>query len=282
MKIAITGANGLFGHALVQVVGAMHSALPMTRADADLTQLPDVRGVLLGARPDALIHTAAVPDPDVCERNPEYAFEANVVATRNIVEVAKELAIPIAHISTDAVFDGFAETPRTESDPTHPISVYGKTKLLAEKAIMQLERHWIFRVSVLFGPGKTNFVDKGLEALRSGCPYAVASDQIGSATYTLDAAGKIVKVMESNNFGLFHLCNTGVCSRLELMQQAAIFAGLPTENILGKPMLEMGRAAPRPKCVVLEMRALKLAGISPSRDWKTALAEYVSTRAVTD
>lgn len=282
MKIAITGANGLFGHALVQVVGAVHSTLPMTRADADLTCLPDVRAMLLKKEPDALIHTAAAPDPDACERNPEYAFQANVVATRNIVEVAKELAIPVAHISTDAVFHGSIESPRTESDQTHPISVYGKTKLLAEKAIMQLERHWIFRVSVLFGPGKANFVDKGLEALRNGRTYTVASDQIGSATYTLDAAGKILEVMESNHFGLFHLCNTGVCSRLELMQQAAIFAGLPTENILGKPMLEMGRPAPRPKYVVLEMQALKLAGISPPRDWKTALSEYVSTRALTN
>ncbi len=279
MKIAITGARGLFGHALVQVVGAVHSTLPMTRADADLTRLSDVRRILLGERPDALIHTAAAPDPDVCERNPEYAFEANVVATRNIVEVAKELAIPVAHISTDAVFDGSTESPRTESDPTNPISVYGETKLLAEQAVMQLERYWIFRVSVLFGPGKTNFIDKGLQALKSGRTYAVASDQVGTATYTLDAAAKVLEVMESNRVGLFHLCNTGVCSRLELMQQAAIFAGLPTGNLLGKPIVEMGRPGPRPKTVVMEMRALKTSGISLPRDWKAALAEYLSMRA---
>jgi dTDP-4-dehydrorhamnose reductase len=282
MKIAITGANGLFGHALVQVVGAEHNTLPMTRADADLTRLPDVRGMLLRKRPDAVIHTAAAPDPDACEKNPEYAFEANVVATRNIVEVAKELAIPVAHISTDAVFDGSSETPRTESDPANPISVYGKTKLLAEQAVMQLKRYWIFRVSVLFGPGKANFVDKGLQALKSGRTYTVASDQVGTATYTLDAAGKIMEVMESNHFGLFHLCNTGVCSRLELIQQAAIFAGLPTANVLGKPMLEMGRPGPRPKFVIMDMRALKMAGLSPPRHWKAALAEYISTCAVAD
>ena len=279
MKIAITGANGLFGHALVQVVGAVHSTLPMTRADADLTRLSDVRRILLGERPDALIHTAAAPDPDVCERNPEYAFEANVVATRNIVEAAKELAIPVAHISTDAVFDGSTESPRTESDPTNPISVYGETKLLAEQAVMQLERYWVFRVSVLFGPGKTNFIDKGLQALRSGRTYAVASDQVGTATYTLDAAAKILEVMESNRLGLFHLCNTGVCSRLELMQQAAIFVCLPTGNLLGKPIVEMGRPGPRPKTVVMELHSLKTSGISLPRDWKAALAEYVRMHA---
>src|SRR5215472_2428415 len=82
MKVAITGANGLFGHALVQVIGASHHVLPMTRADADLTRLTDLRRVLLAARPDALIHTAGAPDPDKCERNPEYAFQTNVVAPK--------------------------------------------------------------------------------------------------------------------------------------------------------------------------------------------------------
>ena len=280
MKVAITGANGLFGHGLVQVISQRHETLPMTRAIADLTRLPEVRRFLLAARPDALIHAAAAPDPDLCETNPEYAFQANVVATRNIVSVAEELSIPIAHISTDAVFDGPAGSPRTESDPANPISVYGKTKLLAEQAVMQLKRYWIFRVSVLFGPGKGNFVSKGLQALRSGQTYIVAADQIGSATYTLDAASKICEVLDSDRFGLFHLCNSGTCSRLELIQQAAIFAGLSTSNIIGKPIAEMGRPGPRPKYAVMEMKALQQAGIAPLRPWQDALAEYVATYAM--
>ena len=280
MKIAITGANGLFGHGLVQVFRETHEVFPMTRAEADLTQLDEVRRALLRVRPDALIHTAAAPDPDMCETNPDYAFQNNVVATRNVVEVAEELGIPVAHISTDAVFDGSADSPRTESDPANPISVYGRTKLLAEQAVAQLKRYWIFRISVLFGPGKANFVSKGLQALRSGQTYSVAADQIGSATYTLDAAKKILEVMRSDQYGVFHLCNAGVCSRLELMQQAASIAGLPTSNVIGKPMAEMGRAGPRPKYVVLEMNALRAAGIAPPRDWKVALAEYVKSYAM--
>jgi dTDP-4-dehydrorhamnose reductase len=232
---------------------------------------------MLAARPDALIHAAGAPDPDKCEANPEYAFQTNVVATRNVVDVAKELAIPVVHISTDAVFDGSANSPRTESDPVNPISVYGKTKLLAEQAVTQLERYLIFRVSVLFGPGKENFISKGLQALRSGDTYTVAADQIGTATYTLDAASKILEVMETNHFGLFHLCNAGMCGRLELMQQAAIFAGLPTTNVVGKSLSEMGRPAPRPKYAVMEMKALKMAGIVPPRNWQAALAQYINT-----
>lgn len=280
MKIAITGANGLFGHGLVQVFRETHEVFPLTRAEADLARLDEVRRTLHRVRPEALIHTAAAPDPDVCELNPDYAFQNNVVATRNLVQVAEELGIPMAHISTDAVFDGSADSPRTESDPANPISVYGRTKLLAEQAVAQLKRYWIFRISVLFGPGKANFVSKGLQALRSGHTYTVAADQIGSATYTLDAAKKILEVMRSDHYGLFHLCNAGVCSRLELMQEAAGLVGLSTSNIIGKPMAEMGRAGPRPKYVVLEMNALKMAGIAPPRDWKAALAEYIKTYAI--
>jgi dTDP-4-dehydrorhamnose reductase len=280
MKIAITGANGLFGHGLVQVISATHAVYPMMRATADLTDVNAMRHALSTIEPDVLIHAAGIPDPDLCESEPERAFQNNVVATRNVVTAAREFSFPVAHISTDSVFDGLANTPRTETDPVGPVSVYGKTKLLAEEAVAGLEKHWIFRVSVLFGPGKDNFVSKGLQALRTGNTYAVASDQLGSATYTLDAASKILGVIERGGFGLFHLCNQGACTRLELARHAAMLANLSADKIVGKPMAEMKRKAPRPAYSVMEMKALAAAGISLPRHWKDALAEYVCLTAV--
>lgn len=276
MNIAITGANGLFGHALVQVIGARHTVYPMIRATADLTDADAVRRALAEARPDVLIHTAGIPDPDLCEREPERAFSNNVAATRNVVAAAREFSFAVAHISTDSVFDGKANTPRIETDPVAPISVYGKTKLLAEQVVGELEKYWIFRVSVLFGPGKENFVSKGLAALLAGNTYTVASDQKGSATYTLDAASKILEVIERGHCGLFHLCNQGTCTRLELAQYAAELAHLPAANIVGKPIAEMQRKAPRPKYSVMKMKALAESGFSLPRYWKDALREYVT------
>ena len=275
MNIAITGANGLFGHGLVRAIGANHTVYPMTRATADLTDPDAVRRAFVSNIPAVLIHTAGIPDPDLCESEPERAFNNNVVATRNIVAAAREFSFAVAHISTDSVFDGLAHSPRIETDPVGPLSVYGKTKLLAEQAVAGLDKHWIFRVSVLFGPGKENFVDKGLRILRMGNTYTVAADQMGSATYTLDAASKILEVIERGRFGLFHLCNQGACTRLELAQQAAILANLPGENVVGKPMTEMKRKAPRPAYSVMEMKGLADAGISLPRHWRDALKEYV-------
>ena len=277
MKIAVTGANGLFGRGLVQVFREAHSVYPLTRAEADLTHLDQARRALLAVSLDTVIHTAAIPDPDLCEREPDRAFQANVVATRNVVAIAKELGLSLAQISTDAVFDGTKTTPYTEEDKPNPISVYGKTKLLAEAEVATLQSYWIFRISVVFGPGKDNFVSKGLRTIKSGGTYTVAADQVGSATYSLDAAHTIMQVMAGGNVGLFHLSNQGVCSRLDLAQQAVICAGLPPDRVIGRPLAEMGRPAPRPKYAVMEMNALKRAGISPPRSWQAALTEYVNT-----
>ena len=109
--------------------------------------------------------------------------------------------------------------------PPAPITVYGRTKLQAEQAVKTLERYWIFRVPVLFGPGKINFVEKGLRKVAAGEEYKVASDQLGCATHTVDAGLKIMEVAEAGRYGLYHLANQGACTRYELARAAAELAG---------------------------------------------------------
>ena len=275
MRIAVTGANGLFGSGLIRLISRRHEALPVTRAEADVTDLARVRSALRALQPELVIHAAAIADPDKCELNPDEAFRVNVGATVNIVTVAEELGAGVVLISTDAVFDGFKSSPYVESDTPRPLSVYGRSKVEAEKAVQRLRRHWIFRVSVLFGPGKINFVTKGLQKIRAGEPYVVASDQIGSATYTLDAAEKILEVAEAQRYGLYHLCNLGECSRLELAQHAAELAGLDKSRIQGRTLAEMGRPGPRPPHALMQMQALQATSFGLPRPWKDALAEYL-------
>ena len=152
MKIAITGANGLLAKGLARVFGERHSVVAFTHADCDITDLERVRKVLAQNEAQAVIHPAAIPDLDICEADPARAFRVNVEGTWNVVEAAREIGASIAYISTDAVFDGEKRTPYTESDLAHPPTVYGKTKLQAEKSVRALEKHFIFRIPVLFGP----------------------------------------------------------------------------------------------------------------------------------
>ncbi len=277
MKVAITGAAGLFGQGLVAVFRSQHTVFPLTRTEADITNAAAVRGALQKIQPDVVVHPAGIPDLDICETEPDTAFRVNVEGTRNMARAAGDVGAAVAYISTDAVFDGENRTPYTETDPPNPPTVYGRTKWRAEQIVEGSPQHWIFRVSVLFGPGKTNFVEKGLWRLAGGEHYIVAADQVGSASYTLDAARKIMEVVEARRYGLFHLSNCGECSRLELARHAAELAGLDPSKVTGKPADQMGRPAKRLKYAVMEMTALKAAGVARPRPWQEALAEYVST-----
>ena len=277
MKIAITGSMGLFGHGLVQVIGKSHTVFSLGRVEADITRFGEVQTAFRKLRPDVVVHAAAIPSPDVCETNPAQAYLVNVHGTRHVVEAAKEVGAAVAYISTDAVFDGESQTPYRETDPTISPTVYGRTKLRGERLVAALPVHWIFRVCVLFGPGKVNFIEKGLRAMAAGQQYVVASDQIGNALYTLDGTEKILEVVESGGPGLYHLTNQGACTRYELAKYAAEKAGLDVRKLVGIPSGQMGRPAKRLQYAVLEMQALKEAGFSLLRPWQTALDDYLGT-----
>jgi dTDP-4-dehydrorhamnose reductase len=275
MKVAITGATGLFGHGLVEVFATRHQVFPLTRADADITRAEEVRAALAKVVPDVVVHPAGIPDLDICETDPAKGFLVNFHGTRHVVEAARELGAAVAYISTDAVFDGRKQTPYTELDPAAPITVYGRTKLRGEEIARTVPAHWIFRVSVLFGPGRTNFIEKGLRRIAAGETYVVAADQVATATYTLDAAQTIMEVVEARRYGLYHLSNQGVCSRYELARRAAELAGLDPAGVTGLPAEQMGRRAPRLKYAVMELGALKAGGFDLPRPWQEALSDYV-------
>ena len=276
MKVAVTGAAGLFGRGLVEVFRGRHEVISVTRAEADITSEREVQSLFARHRPQVVIHSAAIPDLDLCEAEPEKAERVNVGGTRHVAAAADRVGAKVALISTDAVFDGEKRTPYTESDPTDPPTVYGKTKLQAERIVRERPDHWVFRVSVLFGPGKTNFVEKGLRAIASGQDYVAAEDQLGSATYTMDAAAKIMEVLEAGRYGLFHLCNLGACTRVELARRAASLARLDPNRVIGRPAALMGRRAKRLAYAVMEMDALRRAGFASPRSWEDALAAYVN------
>jgi len=277
MRIAITGAAGLFGHGLVAAFSSRHTVIPLTRADADITDAEAVRALLERIRPEIVVHPAGIPDLDIADADPARAHLVNVEGTRHVVESARAVGAAVVYISTDAVFNGQSTRPYVESDQPDPITVYGRTKLAGEILAQTLPQHWIFRVPVLFGPGKTNFIEKGLRKIAAGEDYRVASDQMGCATYTIDAGYKIMEVVEARRYGLYHLANQGACTRFELARRAVELAGLDSNKVVGVPAAQLGRRAPRLKYAVMEMAALKAAGFSLPRPWLEGLTDYLHT-----
>lgn len=275
MRVLITGAAGLFGHGLTQVFVTKHVVFPITHAVVDITNASAVRELFVKLEPEIVIHAAAIPDLDICEADPALAFSVNVEGTRNVAEAAREIGASVAFISSDAVFDGKKTTQYIETDAPNPGTVYGKTKVQGEDIVRMLPALWIFRVPVLFGPGKVKFVEKGLIKLMKGEEYFVASDQVASAAYTLDAAHTMMELIEARRHGLFHVANAGQGSRYELARRAAEIAGLNSALVIGKPLTKMGGRAKRLNYSVLEMRALRENGFAVPRPWEDALEEYI-------
>lgn len=280
MRVAITGATGLSGRGLARVFSEAHDVAALGRPDADLTRGEQIEARLAAVRPELVVHAAAIADVDTSEENPELARLVNVEGTRLVARAAARAGAGLVYISTDAVFDGAKLAPYVETDPVWPISEYGRTKVAAEEIVRELAAHWIIRVSVLFGPGKTNFVEMALRRVAGGEPAVVASDQLGAATYTLDAARTIQELVERRAHGTFHVSNQGQCTREELAREAARLAGLDAGLIVGRTIAEMGRPGPRVAYSVMAMEGLRRAGVPPPRPWREALAEYVASLAL--
>ena len=277
MKIVVTGAAGLLGKGLVQVFGERHDVSPLTRQEGDITDAQRMRSLIQEIAPDVVVHAAGNPDIDACEKNPELAWKVNSEATKELASITSQTGGAFAFVSTDAVFDGKSSRPYVESDVVNPPSVYGKTKVAAEGFVRTHAKHFVFRVSVLFGPGKANFVNKAWCKAMGNEPYVVANDQLASATYTVDAAATMLQVIEADAFGTYHVCNHGECTRYELARRAVELAGLNAGVVVGKPVQEMARVGPRVKYSVMKMEALQRRGFQQPRGWEEALRAYVGT-----
>jgi dTDP-4-dehydrorhamnose reductase len=233
-RVLITGAGGQLGHALARV---FPEADARTHAEYDVTAPPE-----LGYVPDLVVHAAAWTDVDGAERDPEGAAAVNVTGTRNVVA----LGAPVVYVSTDYVFDGRKREPYVESDPTAPLSVYGRTKLAGEAEVRD---GWIVRTAWLYGEHGSNFVRTMLRLGRERDEVRVVADQVGSPTYAGHLAAAIPALLE-RPYGVWHVVNAGECSRAELA--AAIFeeAGIDC-RVVPIPASELRAPAARPEYSVL-------------------------------
>lgn len=275
MKILVTGSNGMLGKDLIPLLKEHHESVPLTRAEADITDELQVRRAIKEARPEVVIHTAAMTAVDDCELRPELAFKANAEGTRYVAAVCAELGVPMFYVSTDYVFDGEKAEPYVETDCTHPVSVYGKSKLEGENHVQTLlRRFWIARTSWVFGPFGKNFVEAIVGKARQGATLRVVDDQVGCPTYTADLARKIVEIVERGGPGLYHISNQGSCSRFEFAREILRQAGLDPALVLPVPTSASDRPARRPMNSRLANRKLEEEKLGLLPDWKDAMRRY--------
>ena len=221
MKVLVTGANGQLGYDVVKELEKQNiECYGSTRKDFDIIDFKTTENFITNYMPDAIIHCAAYTAVDKAEDEPELCYKVNSEATKNIVEICKEINAKLLYISTDYVFDGTKDGFYEVDDETNPINIYGKSKLLGEKAVQKiLKKYFIVRISWVFGEHGNNFVKTMLRLGKEHKEINVVSDQYGSPTYTADLAKLLVEMIKTEKYGIYHATNEGVCSWAEFAEE---------------------------------------------------------------
>ena len=275
MKILITGSNGMLGHDLQEVLEDKHELILTTSKTLDITDKNSTIEVIKDNNPDIVINSAAYTDVDGCEENQELAYAVNGEGVRNLALACKEIDCPLVHISTDYVFDGTARDPIAEDGEIGPISVYGKSKLKGEEAILEvLDKYFIIRTAWLYGINGKNFPKTMLELAKNHSEITVVYDEVGTPTYTPDLAYGISQLIETECYGIYHLTNSGSCSWCEFAKYIFEVAEADVK-VIPVTASEFARPAPRPSYSVLNNKNWIDNGFKPLRSYKEAIKEYI-------
>lgn len=281
MKALLTGCNGQLGRELTaQLKKKEMDYIGYDIPEFDITDKEKIKEIIKKDSPTVIINCGALTNVDGCETQRDLAMAINATGPKNLAEIAKELDIPLVQVSTDYVFDGVGVKekdvlrPYIETDPCDPKTVYGESKAFGEKWVKEiLSKHFIIRTAWLYGDGH-NFVKTMLGLAEKYPEITVVSDQIGSPTSTVDLAGAIIDLIQTENYGIYHGTCEGQCSWYDFAVE--IFR-LKNIEISVKPVSseEYVSPTPRPKYSVLENKGLKDLKMNKFRPWQVALAEYL-------
>jgi dTDP-4-dehydrorhamnose reductase len=285
MRIVVIGGGGQLGHDLLKTFGR-EDVVSLTHEDVEISDYWSTFKTVKHFLPEIIINLAAYNKVDLAEEEVEFAFKTNAFGVRNLALIAKELNVPLIHLSTDYVFDGKKQEPYEEDDPPNPLNVYGASKLAGEYLLRSTLSHYtIIRTSGLYGIAGSrakggNFVETMIRLACEGKEIKVVNDQVLSPTYTVDLCEKIKEIVAKGGcFGLLHITNQGSCSWFEFAHHIFKFMGLEA-NLIPIPSSEFKAKAKRPKYSVLKNKKLQEMGIEKLRDWKEALKAYLEERRI--
>ena len=275
MKILITGSNGMLGHDLIEVLKGNHELILTTSKTLDITDKEHVLEFISQNNPDVVINSAAYTDVDGCEENQDLAYRVNGEGVENLALACRQTDSTLVHISTDYIFNGKNTRPWFEDDEIGPISVYGKSKLKGEQAILEiLDKFFIVRTAWLYGINGKNFPKTMLELAENHSEITVVYDEVGTPTYTPDLAEAISQLIETDYYGIYHITNSGSCSWCEFARYIFEISGKDVK-VIPVTASEFARPAPRPHYSVLNNRNWVENGFEPLRSYKEAIKEYI-------
>lgn len=279
MRLLITGARGQLGRDLTRIATERGDRVAAVDVDVlDITKRESVHDALVELRPDVVINCAAMTAVDACEEREDEAMSVNGHAVHWIAEACDAIGARLVQISTDYVFDGTKTVPYVESDEPNPQSVYGRTKLVGERAALELgDSGLVVRTSWVCGLHGANMVKTVLRLLDESRPMAFVDDQIGHPTFAADLAAMVHTLAADSRSGIFHVTNEGAVSWYEFVREIVQRSGHDPAIVkaIHTADLDPPRPARRPANSVLENAALARAGYAPMRDFRSPLDELL-------
>ncbi|PAY99934.1 MAG: dTDP-4-dehydrorhamnose reductase [Spartobacteria bacterium AMD-G4] len=283
-RFLVTGANGQLGFELQRALAPLGEVVACGRDACDLSNPDSIRAAIRAAKPDMIFSAGAYTAVDKAESEPDLARAVNATAPGILGEEAAKLGALVFHYSTDYVFDGTKPSAYREEDATNPLGVYGKTKLVGEKALAASgAAHLIFRTSWVFGAHGKNFIKTILRLASSRDELRIVADQFGAPTgaaLLADASAHIAARYrrdgrENFPFGLYHLAASGETSwhsfaRHIVAKAAAANSPLQAtiDRILPIPAAEYPTPAARPANSRLDTSKFRTVFGLHLPDWK--------------
>jgi dTDP-4-dehydrorhamnose reductase len=288
MKILITGSRGQVGSQLITILNKGMSEIgdiPKEIKNAeivgknsyelDITDFDKVKNIIREIKPDVVINAAAYTNVDDCETNQEKAFNVNAIGAKNLAIVCEDINAKLVHISTDYVFSGIGSKPFKENDETSPQSVYGKSKSMGDDFVREISsKYFIVRPSWVYGYNGKNFVYTILKAAKERGSLKVVNDQKGNPTNVEDIAHHVLKLITTEEYGIYHCSGHGECSWydfackiVELAKISCIVSPCTTD--------EYPSPTKRPAYSALDNEKLRSTVGDEMRKWEDALKVFI-------
>ena len=288
MKILITGAKGQLGREISACFERGYTELGTPEIlkekneihlididEIDIANTEDVIALFEKEKFDAVINCAAFTNVNLCETERELAFRANALGPRNLAMAAERVGAKLIHVSTDYVFAGDGSTPYVEWDICAPKSAYGSTKYLGEEYIKQFStKYFIVRTAWLYGYYGNNFVKTMMKIGREKGACRVVCDQRGNPTNAADLAHHILKLLTTEEYGIYHGTGEGECSWYEFTKEIISLSGIDA-TVSPCTTEEYPTPAKRPAYSSLDNMMFRTTVGNEFRPWQEALAAFI-------
>lgn len=291
LRILLTGRDGQVGRELTHSLAKLGAVTATGRDDLDLTSDYAIRDAVQEIQPQLIVNAAAYTAVDKAESEPDFAQRINAEAVATLAAAAKTVGAAMIHYSTDYVFDGSKETPYIESDRTHPLSVYGKSKLDGEKALATAGiPYLVLRTSWVYGGEGKNFLLTILRLAAERPELRIVDDQIGAPTWSRDIAKATASIADrwghdkfaAAKSGLYHMTAAGKTSwygfaaeAIRLRAISAAAKGTKFAQLAPISSADYPTPAERPKNSQLDCAKLAREFDCRLPDWKVSVGAVV-------